>query len=418
MTNQANPASTPRPDDYYPAIIDYVNVLFRWRRFIVKLVFSAGLFAVGYSLIMPKTFNSTAVIMPTQQDSPGGTFESFTGQLLGMSLGGNTTEIFLLMALLDSRTLAENIILEYGLQEVFATTSMDESVLIFGDQMTVTLTEDNTLKVSFAHRTGWLAFGADSEAPVKVFVQEIASAIVAEMDRLNRLTQGSEARNYREFIEERRKVIMVELAALEDSLTVFQRENDVSLVDAQVRATFEAAAAVEATLMKQELDVAVAKAKLGADSPMAATLDEQLRAGKVAFRREFGGHGEERRYLLGYDRDLPTLLKHYLRLQRNIMIQSELFAYITTKFEESKLQEAQDIPTINVLDYPSLPDKRSAPRRGFMVITTGVLMSIMAVILALSLDFLQRSVQRFPDKIELLAAWPRFHRWIVNGAGD
>ena len=109
----ANADTAARPEDHYPSIIDYVNALFRWRNFIFRLVFTAGVFMVVYSLIMPKTFKSTAVIMPTQQEPSGGAIESITGQLLGLGIGTGATEIYLLMAILDSRTLAENIIRKY-----------------------------------------------------------------------------------------------------------------------------------------------------------------------------------------------------------------------------------------------------------------------------------------------------------------
>ena len=400
------PAGPEGGPEEYPAVIDYLNALFRWRRFIFKLVTVAVMMMVVYSLAMPKTFSSQAVIIPTQQETGLATVEALTGQLLGFGSGLRPTEIYLLKAILESRTLRENIVRQFKLLDVFETTSMDEAIDQLAGQVAVSLTEDNTLKMTFSHRTGWLAMGEAREAPVKAFVQEVAAAIVAEMDRLNRESQGSEARHYLQFIEERYAVILLELTAHEDSMTRFQVQHRVTLVDAQMAATFGAAAILEAEVIKQELEVAIAKAQLGADNPLAANLDAQLQAARDALQASFGGQGEEPRYLLGYDRDLPQLLKEYMQLRRKISIQSELFTFITTKHEEAKLREAQDIPTIIVLDKPQLPDRRSAPRRAFMVITTGILMSILALILALVLDFMQRALIRYPERFEALQRWP------------
>lgn len=396
----------------HPAFIDYINILFRWRTFIIRLVAAAGVFMVVYSLIMPKTFRSNAVIIPLQQESPSGTFEALSGQILGFGLGVRPTEIYLLKAIIESRNLRAKIIHRFNLLEVYETTSMDEVLLIVADHITVTLTEDNTLNIAFDHQTGWFAFGASRVRSAQNFVQVVASAIIEEMDRINREAQGLEARNYREFIEERRATIQQELMALEDSMAQFQTTHEVTLVDAQLRATYEAAAVLEAEVLKEELAVAIAKAKLGVGSPIAKNLDAQVRAARETFRQKFGGRGEERGYLLGYDRDLPYLLKRYLRLQRDITIGSELFAFITTKYEESRLREAQDIPTINILDYPKVPDKRTAPRRTFMVITTGVLMTILAVLLAFTLDFMQRTVSAYPEQLEAFQHWPWLRRWL------
>jgi uncharacterized protein involved in exopolysaccharide biosynthesis len=91
-------------------------------------------------------------------------------------------------------------------------------------------------------------------------------------------------------------------------------------------------------------------------------------------------------------------MKEYLRLRRDISIQSEVFRFITTKYEESKLREAQDIPTIMILDLPQVPDLRTAPRRAFMVITVGIFITVLAVILVFVFDFFRRIRLDYPEQ--------------------
>ncbi|MFC1619027.1 GNVR domain-containing protein [Candidatus Neomarinimicrobiota bacterium] len=275
---------------------------------------------------------------------------------------------------------------------------MDEAIRILSDHITTTITEDNTLEISFDQRTDWFAFGKKKEEPIRLFVQQGASRIVQTLDGLNRRYLGQEAKQYREFIEERYKEISKDLSEMENRLTKFQKIHDVSFLDAQLQATLEAAALLEAEVVKQELEHALAKAKLSADSPLAENLDSELQAAKTAFERSLGGRNNEKRYLLGYDRNIPELMKEYLRLRREISIQSEVFKFIITKYEESKLREAQDTPTIMILDFPQTPDLRSAPRRAFMVITVGILMTVLAVILAFVFDFFRRIRVEYPEQ--------------------
>lgn len=393
------------PENPPPTVLNYLGVLVRWRGFIIKTVLVSCTIVAVYSLVMPKTYSSSAVVMPARQESPLNLLEAASGGLLGFGFNRGSTEIYLLKAILESRTLRENIVQQFNLVEVYESRNLEEAVLELGDHITTTITEDNTLKIAFSHATGSFAFSHSAVDSVRGFVFQVARAIVQQLDRLNRASQGTEAREYREFIEERRAEIQRELAALEDSLGHFQKQHDVSMVDAQLRATLEAAAVLEADMIKLEIEYAMAETKIGPDNPMIKSLKSELEATKQAFDKSFGGRENERRYLMGYGRDLPALLKNYTRLMRDVEIQSQVFSYITTKWEESKLREAQDTPTIVFLDQPRVPDNRTAPRRKFMVVTTGVLMTLLTIILAFILDFFVGIRSQYPEEYNELTKW-------------
>ena len=403
MSSQVTHVEQERP---VPAILDYLGVMVRWRKVIIRLVLVTTVLVAVLSMLVPKTFQSRAVIVPTQEGSGLDMYNALSGSLLGLALGRGSTELYLLKALLESRTLREHIVGEFHLELVYDADHLDAAIMTLADHITVTLTEDNTLEVSFEHQTGWFSFSKTEEETASRFSQQVASAIIRRLDLLNRSHQGREARDYRMFIEERFEKIGQELAAFEDSLSSFQEKQDVTVVDAQLQATLEAAAMLEAEEVKRELEFAIAKITLGADSRMIENKRSELLAAKSAFETSLGGQDEEKRFLFGYDRDLPKLMKEYLRLRREIEIHSEVFAFITTKYEESKLREAQNIPTISILDSPKVPDMRTAPRRAFLVITTGILMSIFAVLVAFVLDFFKRTQAQFPDKYAELIWWP------------
>ncbi len=394
-------------DRQYPTALNYLTVIIRWRGFIIKSVLVSTFMMAVYSLIMPKTYESRAVIVPTSNESSLDVYEAISGGLLSFGMGRSSTEILLLKAILESRTLKESIIIQFGLDEIYKTRNMEEAVRILADRITITITNDYTLVVSFNHQTKWFTSNRAKEDSVKSFVQRVATAVVRQMDLLNRQYQGQEARNYRRFIEERRDEIGRDLAALEDELVRYQKKHNVTIVDAQLIATYEAAAILEAEIVKQELEYAMAVAKLGSNNPVIKSLQIELQAAKSAFQKSLGGRGNEKRFLLGYDRDLPALMKEYLQFSRDISIQSEIFTFITTRYEEARLRESQDIPTINILDYPDTPDIRSAPRRAFMVMTTGVLMTIFAVIIAFVLDFFHRTRVEYPEQYRELTQWKK-----------
>lgn len=390
-----------------PAILNYLSVLIRWRKVVIRLVAGATFMMVIFSLISPKEFTSQAVIVPAREGPGLDVYSALSGNLLGLGLGRGSTELYLLKALLESRTLREHIVKEFNLIEVYDASHLDGALMSLADRITVTLTEDNTLKVSFDHRTGWFSFGQAADKSVAQFAQRVAAAIIEQLDLLNLKHRGREARDYRMFIEERYSEASDDLAALEDSLSLFQERHDVTIVDAQLMATLEAAAMLEAEEVKRELEYAIAETTLGPDNPMVENRRLELLAAKAAMEGSLGGGADDTRFLFGYHRNLPELMKEYLRLRREINIHTEVFGFITSKYEESKLREAQNIPTISVLDYPDVPDMRTAPRRGFMVITTAILMSIFAIAVAFVLDFFQQAKARYPERYSELTRWQR-----------
>ena len=58
-----------------------------------------------------------------------------------------------------------------------------------------------------------------------------------------------------------------------------------------------------------------------------------------------------------------------MRLQRELEIQTELFKFLTMEYEEAKIEEAKDIPTVQVLDVAKVPERKSKPRRVLLVMS-------------------------------------------------
>ena len=57
-----------------------------------------------------------------------------------------------------------------------------------------------------------------------------------------------------------------------------------------------------------------------------------------------------------------------MRLTREVDIQNTLFIYLTQQYEDAKIQEARNTPTIQLLDPAIAPIKRSSPKRLLMVL--------------------------------------------------
>jgi hypothetical protein len=86
-------------------------------------------------------------------------------------------------------------------------------------------------------------------------------------------------------------------------------------------------------------------------------------------------------------RQLPRLAVPYADLYRNVRVQETVYELLTQQYEIARIQEAKDIPVVNVIDAPGIPEKKSFPPR---IILTLVLTASFVCLTAALLLFNER----------------------------
>ena len=69
---------------------------------------------------------------------------------------------------------------------------------------------------------------------------------------------------------------------------------------------------------------------------------------------------------------MPELETQLRQLMREVEIQNTLFTFLTQQYEEAKINEAKDTPTIQILDIAVKPNVKYKPFRALIVIGTGM----------------------------------------------
>lgn len=99
---------------------------------------------------------------------------------------------------------------------------------------------------------------------------------------------------------------------------------------------------------------------------------------------------------------LPELERGYIILSRNYSVANEIYLMLTKKLEETKLTEHQTPNNVQVIDEPTLPDRRSSPllKRGLAIaILLGLLLSCGYVVLK---ELLHKTIRSAADVKQLL----------------
>ncbi len=365
LMEQETTATPHQPQE--TTFLDIAVVLVKRRRFVMVFVFSVMVVAAVVSLLMPKSYEASAVItLPSNTSTP---FDLLTGDLsIGASilgLGGSQPHSRYL-AILNSRRLKETVIEKYGLISVYNVENMEKAIKVF----------DNHFNSTHDKLLGTIGISFEYEAdPDKA--AEITNFVVATLDEINRELATEQARSVRRFLQDRYRQARWDLHQLEDSLSAFQNKHGVIAIPEQTRAAIGAAADIQAQIIAMETELNVKKKSLGLNHPdlerLKSTIDE-LR--KVERRMEYGGSDIS---LFIPFKQTPDLAMSYLRLFREIQIQTKIMEYLVPQYEQAKIQEAKDTPTLQVLDRAQAPVKHVSPKRTIFTLVAGVLGFMVAV---------------------------------------
>jgi len=382
--NQAGPAQGGFDDEVN--LLDYWRVIWKRRWLIGGLCVAAVLTAMVVSLQMPKIYESTSTLLPQFDSKEGGGLGALLAasgaQSFGISLPGmpaTPTDIF--VAMLKSRTMADDVIKQYKLMEQYEAETMQDAREALEDQSDIKVTKEKVINITVESKDPELA-------------ADIANFYVANLDRLNRTLNVSKVSQNRAFIEQRLDETRVNLVKAEEALKEFQVKNKMVAVEAQSQAMFAAAAQVQAQISAQEVELQVMRSYLSPGNPELARVQSSIEGLKKQLRLlEFGKNGKG---MLPGDRlhpamiTVPLLALDYGRLMRDLKVQETLYAMLTSQYEQAKIAEARDTPTVQVLD-PAIPaEMKSKPRIALNMMISGVLALFLSIFLAFFLEYLER----------------------------
>mgnify|MGYP003519442664 FL=1 len=366
---------------------DLLSVVSRRRGLVATIIVASllGAFAVS-ALLLPKAYESTATLLPQLDSKEGGSLAALlatTGaggmaQNLGMglpSMPATPTDVF--VAILKSRVMADEAIAKFGLMAVYHERTMHDTRVELAERVRVTVSKEKVIKVTVED--------ADPQRAA-----DIAAFFVSSLDRLNRTLNVSKASYNRAFIERRLAETQTGLVKTEEALRDFQRNNKAVAVEAQSKAMIEAAAMIQGQITGYEVQLQVMSAYLSPDNPDLSRVRSSIEELKKQLALlEFGkgakgaSPGDRLHPAMVA---VPDLALQYGRLFRELKVQETLYALLTSQYEQAKITEARDTPTVQVLDPPIPADKQIKPRVVFNTAVAGLLGACLAIILAYGLE--------------------------------
>ncbi len=381
----------------------FLELLARRRGMIIGLTLLATIVAAVVSLVLPKWYQSEALLLPPKDVST--TMESLsrleevvsvTG---GLNLPVMVTPSDVYARILRSHTIADRVIEQFDLKQRYQTATRAETYLALMEHANFSVTEE-----------GLLSIAVEDKDPVTAAA--MANAFVDEINRVNQEIVTSRARKNREFIEGRLSQVRTELDSARASLELFQRTYRTVDFDEQTRLAIEQASNLKVSLAQVELDLQIAEQSLGKDHP-----DLIQRRQRRSILRQQLEHleigGSDSSYFSLPVASIPALRGKYEMLYSKVRVSETLFTTLLEQLEQAKIQESKESPTISVLDRASVPELRSRPKRTLIVGGTLLLSLLFSVFLAAIFEYLDRLQERRPeDHLRALYVANAFFGWL------
>lgn len=335
-------------------LLGFTYELLRRRKFLVWFVGTIVGAALIILLLIPRYYEGRVTVMPSRQKDQMSASSLLKGVLPfgGLGFAKASEQLLVYMTIVNSRSCYENMVSRYDLMNRYHSDNLEDALKEFKGNIDVATNSDETaLEIKVYDRDSSTA-------------KEMAGYLIELLNKIYVDMNSRDARSNREFIERRYNKILADLAAAEDSMRAFQEKYGVYTASEQVKAAITAAAQILSNIALREVELGVLEKTLRTDSPEVERLRLEIRElQKRMTEMEIGNSSDSSpSVFIPFDK-VPSRGLQYLRLFREVEIQTKLQETILPLLEQASIEEHRDTPTVVVLDYPNVSHRPVKPKR-------------------------------------------------------
>lgn len=367
-----------------------------------RLALAAGAGAVlGLALAfsLPVKFTATTTFLPpaTTQQSGSAAVLSALGPLGGLAGAGLKTPDEMYLALLTSDSVVRGLDGRFKLRERYGLPNQDA----------LKRSMAGVVRVSSDKKSGVISLDVDDADPE--FAALLANAHAEEVSRvLSRLAIG-EAHQRRVFYERQIKDAKESLVQAEAGLRAVQEKSGMIALEKQAESVVTGVAQLRAVIAEREVQMKVLRVDSTEHNPAVVKLGSELAALKSELARAESAQGPS---AVGVSMaKLPAAAVDYVRARRELKIQEALMEGLIRQYEIAKLDEAKESPSLQQVDVAQVPQRKSAPRRGLLLLGCMMMGLLSAMAWTLGRGYVLKVRREDPERAgawgALAAAW----RW-------
>lgn len=346
------------------SLVELFNLLYRRRMRLLRVCIITAAVASVVVFLLPVSYRAEAVILTPQQAQSS--LSSFLGPLAGLAPAAGMSGLGLLSGLglrnpadlyvgvLESRTVADDLIRKFGLKDVYGSA-------------------DYTLARKRLERNTRIESGKDSLIRIRVDdhdaarAAKLANAYVEELSRSNTRLALTEAGQRRLFYEEQLAREKEPLAEAEVALRNTQQATGLVAPSGQAEAMLRIGAQLHAEILSGETRLAAMKTFAANDNPRLQIVKRELSVLQTKLNELERGEYKAGTLELPTGK-LPEASLKYLRAVRELKYHETLFEVLSRLYEAARLDEAKSAAPIQVVDRAVTPERKTWPPRTLLVV--------------------------------------------------
>lgn len=380
------------------SLLDIVAALGEGKTLILGVTFIAAVAAIVISLFLPPSFTASTTVLPPQNSGGGGAAAALASlgglaNLAGVSVGGTTSDS--VIAMLKSRSAKDQVIDQFKLLEHYGIGLRQDA---YGKL-------DRMVKISTDKKSTLIMIEVEAEDPE--FAASLANAYYDALKALMNRVALTDAQRRRQFFEVQLTKAKDDLADAEVKLKETQEKTGVLELKKQAEATIESIAALRAEVAQREVQLSAMRTFATVDNADYKRVSAELSGLKAELRKLEKGADNEQSSLVSAD-NLPEQGLEYVRALRNVKYFEAIFEVMAKQFELAKVEEAKDGGDIQQLDVAVPPERKSKPKRAFIVILSTLGAAFFAILFVLGRDAFRKAAQnpQNSEKIQkVFRAW-------------
>jgi tyrosine-protein kinase Etk/Wzc len=373
-------------------ILDILLVLAKHKKFIFFMLLIVSAISVIYVVIVPKLWTSTTTILPASEQNSSfnignSSFLGLSSTILGNSFQKDAEE---LVTIMKSRSFSEDVIHKYNLIKYFKIKNADSLVAM--DRALIKLRE-KIRNINIDEDTGLIIISIITKD--KFLSADISNYYAKKLEKHNLENRFSKGKIKRIFIRKRLDEVKSELDSLSLEISNFKKEYNTIDLEVQSHAMITLYSDLIAKKMETEIELDYSSQFLSTESPKYKGLLNRNNAINQKIKEIESSDQQNRiKFALNLE-EIPDLQLRFSKLLIALEIQKKLYTYLYPEYEEAKIEEVKDLPTIEIIDKAVPAGLRSYPKRARMCVTNFVVTFILSIFLSFAIEYFQNNKDRF-----------------------
>lgn len=375
-------------------LLDYVKVIIKHRKKIIRNVVVVGLVIAIVSFFLPITYTAVTTILPPEDMQSTNILSTLSNSPLSnliLNETGTTSDLF--VEILKSRSVFDGVLKkeflykktrkdaqQKTLLQIINVKSLEKGRKKLAQKINVKASPEGIIRVEMELNDPHLA-------------ADVANALVSELDKINKEKNTSRAKNSRIYIENQLKLTEEKLKKASEELVKFQEKYKAISLEEQTKTAIEKAGELKGKILAKNVELGVSLQTMKPDNVLVVQIKKEIEELEKQYNYLQYGNSvaleNQKEFYIPFA-EVPGVGLELAKLMREVKVQATVWELLNQQYYHAKIQEARDTPTIQVLDEAIPPELRTKPKRKLLVLIG----SFLALILSIFWSFVSEYIDR------------------------